>query len=289
MTALNPSETRFPLVKLISFGGGIPNIEKARERLRRQAEAFSLIDEVEVFGPDDLDERYFEIFGRVIEEFPQGYGLWSWKPYLVSRELSKLQDGDILVYVDVGVEINPRGLARFCQYLDHTSVNGNLFFSVGLQHRFFAKPSPELLTQENFFRNQVVGGIFMLRVCSTSKTLLTRWLELCQLNEAEFLKDDVAAPGEKIPGFVAHRHDQAVLSKVVFDLEVPTLQDATYFKPWSEGRREPFLALRNKQGGNSWTWAALWLPPPFLRFWQLLSLASTPGTLKRKIHGLFKR
>lgn len=289
MAALNPGETRFPIVKLISFGGGIPGIEKARERLRRQAEAFPLIDEVEVFGPDDLDDSYFEVFGSLVEDFPQGYGLWSWKPYLVYRELSKLQEGDILIYVDVGVEINPRGLDRFCQYLDHTSINGNLFFSVGLQHRFFSKQIPELLTPENFFRNQVVGGIFMLRVGSSSKNLVGRWLEMCQLDEAKLLKDYAAALDPSIPGFVAHRHDQAVLSKVVFDLKAPTLDDATYFQPWSEGRNEPFLALRNKQTGHSWMWAALWLPPLLLRFWQSLSLVLTPGALKRKISALLKR
>lgn len=276
-------------MKLISFGGAIPGIEKAKERLRKQAEAFPLIDEVEVFGPDDLDESYFKIFGALHEEFPKGYGLWSWKPYLVSRELSKLQEGDILVYVDVGVEINRRGLDRFCQYLDHTSRTGNLFFSLRLQHRFFSKPSPELLTPEYFFRNQLVATIFMLRVCSSSQTLVSRWLELCQIDEARHLKDEDEAPGVKIPGFVAHRHDQAVLSKAVFELKIPTLDDATYSQPWYKGRKEPLLALRNKQTGHSWIWAALWLPPVLLKLWQFFSLVITPGVLKRKITSQFKR
>jgi hypothetical protein len=282
-------QTRFPIVKLISFGAGIPGIENAIERLRRQAEAFRLIHQVEIFGSEDLDEPYFKTFGKVLDQFPQGYGLWSWKPYLVSRELSKLQEGDILIYVDVGTEVNQRGLDKFCKYLDHISINKNLFFSVGLQHRFFTKQSPELLTPENFFRNQVVGGVFMLQACSSSQTLVNKWLELCQLNESELLKDHVGTPEATMPGFVAHRHDQAVLAKVVFDFDIPTLDDGTFFENWSNGRNEPFLALRNKQSRYSWIWAALWLPPALLRVWKLLSVVLTPGSVKRKISVFFQR
>jgi hypothetical protein len=129
----------------------------------------------------------------------------------------------------------------------------------------------------------------MLRVCSSSQTIVSRWLELCQIDEARLLKDQDETPGGKIPGFVTHRHDQAVLSKVVFDSGAPTLEDATYFQPWSEGRSEPFLALRNKQAGYSWIWVALWLPPLFLRLWQRLSLAITPGVLEPKIKALLRR
>lgn len=282
-------EAHVPIVRLISFGGGLPGIEMARERLRRQAEQFPLIDEVAVFGPDDLDEGYFKIFGSLIEDFPQGFGLWSWKPYLVSRELSKLKEGDILIYVDVGVELNNRGLDKFCRYLDHTSINGNLFFSVGRQHRFFTKPEPGLLTSEHFFRNQLVATIFMLRVCSSSKTLVTRWLDQCKIDGAKLLKDHDGNIKEVIPGFVAHRHDQAVLSMVAFELNVPTLDDSTYFQFWSEGRSEPFLALRNRQSKYSWVWAALWLSPSILRVWQSLSWVFTPGALKRKAVSVLRR
>ena len=273
-----------PMVKLISFGGGLPGIASALERLKRQAAAIELIDSVVMFDPQDLGESYLAIFGNLPEEFPRGYGLWSWKPFLVNMELAKLLDGDILIYLDAGVEINPAGVAKLREYLDFTSATGSLFFSVGLQQRHWTKFSDALVSREHFFRNQLASSVFMLKASPQTRSLVRQWLDLCAEDNAAYLKDPTPSELLQIQGFVEHRHDQSVLSKIVFDHNIQTKPDRTYFEPWREGRHEPFLALRNKQTGFSWLWPAFWLPRSiFSNLWIPVSISLAAGTFWKQV------
>jgi hypothetical protein len=276
-----PQET--PLVKLITFGHGLPGIHLALERLRKQAASIDLIDSVSTYNSNDLGDPYFHLFGDLINRYPRGFGLWSWKPYLVNRELQNMQEGDILIYADVGVELNIGGLSKLSAYLDYTSRTGSLFFSTGLQNRFWTKPSNNLISNPHFFRNQVSATLFFLKVSPVSKALAADWLELSAKDNAINLKDGDQSEPLQLRKWKSHRHDQSVLSKVVFDYEIETLEDATYMKPWIRGKKEPFLALRNKQTGYSWILPALFLPRPVFRIWQFATLIITPGVLRSKL------
>ncbi len=276
--------SRTPIVRLVSFGGGVPGIEAASERLIRQATRFTLIDSAHVYTPEELGSNYFDLFGNLTAEFPRGYGLWSWKPYIVLKELLKLRENDILVYVDVGVEINQRGEQKFSEYLDHTSQNGSLFFSVGVPQRHWTKPSQLLVPEEHFYRNQIVAGAFLLKVGPSSIRLVQRWLELCKINGAELLKDELSPYTTLAPGFIAHRHDQSILSSVIYNAGIGVrTSDETYFESWRKGRDYPFLAFRNKQTGFSWIKPAILLPKWMFTLVQWASLTLTPGVLKHKL------
>jgi hypothetical protein len=273
----------YPIVKLIAFGGGITGIERALDRVRRQAEAFPLIDVVETFEPGDLDKEYFEKFGNLVESFKRGYGLWSWKSYLVNRELNKLRDGDILLYVDAGCEINPNGEKLFAEYLDYTSRKGLLFFSIGLQQRHWTKPNADLVKEEHYFRNQVASGVFFIKVCDDSRKFVKSWLDLCASDQGFLLKDPEPSQNFESPGFRDHRHDQSVLSKLVFEAGIEPLPDGTYLIPWSLAKRNPILSFRNRQTGFSWIRAAFLLPLPIFKLWQVITIAISPRLLFEKL------
>lgn len=241
-------DSSLPVVRLISFGAGSAGLEQALIRLRAQAEEIGLIDEVKTYSEKDLDVGYKNLFGDLPETNTKGFGLWSWKPYLVLREAKTMKEGDILFYLDAGVEINVKGKARFCDYLDHIAREEFLFFSNGNQQRFWSRNTPELLTSRNFFRNQLVAGIFGIRISKASLLFLEDWLALSAENSGELLKD--AAAGEvPIPGFVEHRHDQSTFTAVAFSHNVQgIIPDETWFQPWRRGHLMPLLALRNKTG-----------------------------------------
>jgi len=278
-----------PIVRLISFGDGIPGIERALGRVRSKSEACQLIDSVVTYNYLDLGEDFENKFGDIVAEFPKGFGLWSWKPFLVDRELKKLKDGDILIYVDAGVEINLQGSAILAEYLDYVSREGFLFFSVGDQNRFFTKPDVELVSVENYFRNQVIATVFLMKVSPESRSLAGKWLELCERDSASLLKDPEEHLIQHESGFMGHRHDQSLLSKIVFDFGLETNRDETFFTPWSRGRRYPFLAMRNRRTGISWLPIAFWLPGPFFYLWRLVTLACTPEVRRSTVKALATR
>ena len=75
---------------------------------------FSLFDEVKLLNENDLDdyikpivENNIKKYGHDGNGYPlRGYGYWIWKPYIILQELNKLQDGDILVHLDIHCHLN---------------------------------------------------------------------------------------------------------------------------------------------------------------------------------------
>lgn len=258
-----------PKVRLIAFGAGLNGLENALARLRNQAKVFPLIDEVCTYTDKDLTEEYHKMFKDFPQKYPKGYGLWSWKPWLVSRELDSMRDGDILLYVDAGVELNPKGLGRFSYYLDLASRAGFVFFSLNLQNRFWTKHDTGLVTRENYFRNQVAATAFFIQVSDKSREFAKEWLQLCSWEAGSHLLDPISDSGETLE--FQHRHDQSILSSVVFKNEISVLdRDETYHQPWRQGRSYPLLALRNKTGT---TLVSTHLSPlPFGEFRNLIKL-----------------
>lgn len=56
--------------------------------------------DVFILNEKDLDKEYFDIFGKYLSD--RGYGYWSWKVYLIYKHLNRLNDGDVLLYLDAG-------------------------------------------------------------------------------------------------------------------------------------------------------------------------------------------
>ena len=258
-----------PKVRLIAFGAGLDGIENALARLRNQAKVFPLIDEVCTYTDKDLTEGYHQMFKDFSQKYPKGYGLWSWKPWLVSRELDSMTDGDILLYVDAGVELNPKGLGRFSYYLDLASRAGFVFFSLNLQNRFWTKHDTGLVTRESYFRNQVAATAFFIQVSDKSREFAKEWLELCAWDGGQHLLDPDSDSSEKLKS--PHRHDQSILSLLVYKYGISALaKDETYHQPWRKGRDYPLLALRNKTGTS--LLSTYFSPLPFGEFRSLFKL-----------------
>jgi hypothetical protein len=261
-TNFNPQGSSWPEVRLLSFAGGSPELASALNRLNNQAKTFGLIDKAVTYDERALDKEYWSLFGDLPSKQPKGFGLWSWKPYIVLREARAMREGDILFYADAGTEINSRGVIRFSQYLEHISTHGFLFFSLSQQNRFWSKADPELVNLDNFFRNQVSATVFGFRISPISVALLEDWLELSSRDYGRLLMHD---PSEHLeaPGFLEHRHDQSTLSAVVYRHgPAGVIPDETWFRPWSAGRLMPFLAMRNKSGRS---YMPIELAPPVIR------------------------
>ncbi len=278
-------ETR-PIVRLVSFGAGERGIHNALARIHRQASEFPWIDEIQTYSDTNLIDEYLEKLGEFAAENPKGFGLWSWKPFLIQHEFNTMKDGDVLIYLDAGVEINKRGAQRFTFYLDHLARQDIFVFSLDHQHRQWTKNNPEIFDYgQNYFRNQVVAGILMFRVSDVSRNLVNSWKELCIRDNGDLLKDPEINSSEFHDELIEHRHDQALLSRTIFDLGIPTIPDETIFTSWRKGRDYPFLALRNKSSTRSWLWWAF--RTPFI-VWRVVYVLNNKRILKKSISNLFK-
>jgi hypothetical protein len=241
---------RPPKIFFITFGAGSKEIEEAAQRLGKQALDCGFFDEIEVLTESDLPDDVMNLFFPVRFNQTRGFGFWAWKPYLIDRKVDSLRDGDVLVYLDAGFEINPRGGPRFTHYLDFVAKYDFLVFTIPHQQRLWVKPHSSLkIEAQDYFRNQIHAGFIMLKVSDVSRRIISRWYELAFKDSGSALSDWVEEGQNLESGFIEHRHDQAVLSHVIISENLTVMdRDETYHTPWIKGKDYPFLCLRNKTG-----------------------------------------
>lgn len=238
-----------PNVKLITFGGGGISYRQAAERLIKQSWDFPSITSRKLYTDTDLDSEYYETF-KEVKDYQTGFGFYSWKPYIIFRELMALEPNDILIYLDAGCELNNEGIRRFDDYLSYTSKKDVLLFEIQLQNRYWTKNHPMLLGYpEHFFRNQIASGIIFLKNNGKSQQLIKSWLDLCAFEKGVLLADPEESSSQ-LPGFVKHRHDQSCLSICAYQQNVESIPDETFYLDWRDGRNYPILAFRNRTGNS---------------------------------------
>jgi len=237
-----------PISRLITFGGGGSKYHEAANRLVSQAKQIPQFESVKAYFDFELPVEYFELFRDFPSRYPKGYGLWSWKPFLIYRELQNLNLNDILIYVDAGCELNPKGSSKLDFYLSETSKREALLFELDLPNRYWTKNHPLLTGNSDFFlRNHIMGSVLFIKNTERTQTFIKRWLDLCSLNDGELLRDPLDNELQ-ISGFQLHRHDQSCLSIAAYEEGFSTAPDPTYYEYWPDGKMEPILALRNISG-----------------------------------------
>ena len=115
---------------LISFGS--PNLELSVKRFLKQAKDFNYFDKVIVFSINDLGKKNKKKLLNLLKnrKNKKGYGFWFWKPLIIKKFLDKINDNDIVNYVDLGCHINSKGKRRFNYYIKklNKTKNGMLCF-----------------------------------------------------------------------------------------------------------------------------------------------------------------
>ncbi|MBL8330549.1 MAG: hypothetical protein JNJ71_17055 [Rubrivivax sp.] len=217
-----------PKVNFLTFGDGSCAYRFAARRLAAQAistKVFNLVEYYTLFGlRRELPESWRQ--HRAFITSPsnrRGLGYWLWKVMLIQHKLSKLDDGNILVYCDAGCELNPRLANEFTKALpslneDLTVFRGVFDDNVWRVCQWTNGYTISKLDPENEFLNkpQIAAGVLFIKACPATKKLTSEWLRLALLDEYSMLVD---RKGEyETPQFKDHRHDQAILSILIYRL-----------------------------------------------------------------------
>jgi hypothetical protein len=192
-----------------------------------------------------LDSSFFTSRTALFRSNSQGFGFWSWKPFVLERYLSQpTLNAEAIVYLDAGCHLNvtPQSIQRFKENVHLASEKGGAFFSLA-QHSQGDWISDEAatylaLTPEESLLPQVVSGTFILRNDDENRELMSRWLHLSQINDGQLLTS-------KSPN---HRHDQSLLSYLVYNSGITPLPDETWNEDWRVMIDFPFWTVRNRTG-----------------------------------------
>ena len=228
--------------------------------------------QIKVYTPEDLSEDFKTAAVRDVLNEPKGGGYWIWKPCIIADMLSKLNDGDILVYADSGCRLHPAGVPRLKEYADMISPKSNksvlaMRLLDGTRHgpggfllkKWSSTPVFEYFKQsldgEIANSNQILAGVVICRKCAESERVIGRWLEVAKTRPDLFTDRYNEESKQLNPDFIDNRHDQPIWSMIVqtapykdscviIDEEIE-LEHGT---PHTEKIRQlsPIIAARNK-------------------------------------------
>ena len=208
-------------VTFLSFGGGLgyrgASFRAAARRIGREAHRLGVFDEVAVHFDKDLKRDFPEFWkehGAFINTHQRGCGYWLWKSFLILHHLNQIRDGDILMYVDAGCELNPYGRPRLMEYFELCSEHSTLTFRVQTPIKRWTKMDtlirldPELQTIEQY---QNEGCVILLKREPKVIRLVEEWFAVSAENNYHYLDDsESVAPNDG--DYREHRHDQAILT-----------------------------------------------------------------------------
>jgi hypothetical protein len=267
---------------LVTFADS--RLARSLSRIAAEASSLAFFDYVLPFDEGDLSSEFYHKFRDRLVAGSRGFGYWCWKPEVIKMAINKMSAGDCLLYVDSGCRLNSRGIERLRFYFDmlKASESGVLAFQ--------AKPptidiSPlnydgrTLMDQRNyrwtkgdlfdffgvrndptFTHSQAIGaGIILFKKGNKAIELIDEWSAAIDFSFA--LIDDSPSVSPNLPGFIEHRHDQALFSILCLKHMVPTLSAYEYWYPkpsvhsnrlepdWNALRDFPLHACRDKDYG----------------------------------------
>jgi hypothetical protein len=209
-------------IYLVTFGtkGGQSDFSLSRYRLENEARYTGWFSDVFNYTAEDLSSYNRSFTGT-------GAGWWWWKSVVCQISLNKIKKDDIILFLDAGCSINIKGEKRFWEYIElcdsgpgFVGFGGGGYWSEigggGVIEKIHTKrdlllhlgcDSPKYTET-----TQLGSGLFFVKNNKFGKDLINQFVELSK-NE-HFLNDSTSS-NQEYNEFIAHRHDQSILSLLV--------------------------------------------------------------------------
>ena len=181
---------------------------------------YQLFDEVILLNEDNLDETIKDIINDIRNKYDEkGYGYWIWKPYLILQELNKLNDGDILVFLDAHCKLDKvkDKFNDIINYLQNKSLIIGLEGSDDYRNTTtkLRKAVEQYLNYEYSDKElssfQYEGGILFMKKDNFTINFFKQYFEIMNQNRdviTDIYNDDI----NNHKDFIENRHDQSVCS-----------------------------------------------------------------------------
>ncbi len=238
-------------IHFISYGDN--NFINSKIRIFKEASESGWFDSITICGPEDLDKQFVEQFRNILIR-SRGGGYWIWKLSIIKDKLAKMNDDDILIYIDSGCTINKHGEKRFYEYIDMLNNNdcGIISFQMTqhIEKQWTIRQIFEYfnISSDSDIANsgQIMNGVLIMKKNANLLQQIDVWYKtLCDDPE---LMTDHYNDANQYRYFKKGRHEQSVFS-VIRKLYNPILlRDETYMIPSAgeESLKYPFWATRFK-------------------------------------------
>ena len=199
----------------ITFGAGGQNYYEAIERLGQQANKVNVFNDIKLYTDEDLkqDTEFWSKHSTFIENNKRGYGYWIWKPYIIKKTLEQMEDGDVLLYLDCGCEIDYRKQNIFNYYFELVKTECIIGTHI-CNDREWTKMDLilqlDMLNDDYLNSEQHQTGALLFLACDKTRFIANEWYKLGNSDYHNI--DDTPSINKNIDCFIEHRHDQSTFS-----------------------------------------------------------------------------
>lgn len=181
----------------------------------------NIIDKVLRYNENDLDDYIKEIVLDIIEKYgKRGYGYWIWKPYLIYKELEKLNDGDMLIHLD-----SYRRIDKIVDIFDDiknelTDEKPIDFITVGFDDYKYTttklrnrleKYLNYKFNENQLFKTQFEAGILFIKKNDFTVNFFKKYFDF-MIKNIDVITDIYNNDKDNHESFIENRHDQSVFS-----------------------------------------------------------------------------
>jgi hypothetical protein len=227
--------------RFLSFGN--EKFIKSRQRILNEAmelkyDGKQLFDSFKIETEDIINDTEYS---KVIDKIPnalssgRGYYWWTWKPYIIYKNLCEMNDGDILFYCDAGMTIfnNNNTINKFIELFelvsnyDKCKTGIATFITTGNKEKRIEYMYNTLSVFEHFnvennknitHTQQIQAGVNIIFKSNKSMEIIYKFYETV-LNYPELVICDRRVypkfHTKLMDGFIDHRHDQSIWSVLV--------------------------------------------------------------------------
>jgi hypothetical protein len=200
-------------IKFITFGSHNNYIDAAN-RLIDQSKQLNIFTETILYTSEYLkkDLEFWNKHGNFINKYKRGYGYWLWKPYLIKKTMENMNDGDILLYLDCGCEINYNKKDKLLESINIVKTDKIIGTCTHIEKNWNKMDLIiKLDMNDDKYLNtpQRQGGANLFLVCNETRKLVDEWYALgCDYHNI----DDSPSIEKNLDCFKEHRHDQSIFS-----------------------------------------------------------------------------
>lgn len=238
-------------IHFITYGNNV--FKNSKKRIRQEANNCNWFDSITLYGPEDLSQEFRTQFKDILKQ-QRGGGYWIWKFDIIKQHLAKLNNNDILIYLDSGCTINIKGKKRFDEYIEMLNNSDETIISFQLNAIEKKYTIKELfhhfnmnINDNNINSRQFVAGILIMKNTDKIMKLINECINV--IRKDQLMVTDHYNKMEQCNDFICNRHDQSILSLVRKKYgSIVIKKDETYFTRFGnkESLQYPFWATRKK-------------------------------------------
>jgi len=231
-------------IHFITYGDKV--FEDSRKRIVEEAQNTRWFDTITAYTPDSLSENFKHEYPEVLSQ-KRGGGYWIWKFDIIRQKLDEIPFGDIVVYLDSGCTINPKGEKRFQEYVQMLNDNDKCIISFELTHLEKTYTTKQLLQYFDLCGDttyQYMATVLLMKKTLHVQDIFNTCFDVIRTDWR--LITDYYNNIEQMKEFKDSRHDQSILSLVRKKKGSIVLSDETWANNFTKINHCPFWATRKK-------------------------------------------